>query len=66
MENYSVAEQSIQSTTGSFGEGEINILPMYLLMPLYISIVGVKSLLLLQHYCLWFVTPACAADKATL
>lgn len=41
--NYSVAEESTQSTSGSFGEEEINILSIYLLMPLYISVVGIKS-----------------------
>lgn len=49
-ENYSVAEESTQSTPGSYGDGEINILSIYLLMPLYISVVGIKSLLCSQHY----------------
>lgn len=50
VENYSVAEQSTQSTPDSFGEGEMNIISIYLLIPLYISVVGIKSLLRLQHY----------------
>lgn len=50
MENYSIAEKSIQSTPGSFGEGEINVLSIYLMIFLYISVVSVKSLLFLQHY----------------